>query len=96
MKYRPEFPKRFGSIEDARVFCRDYFRWYNHEHHHTALGLMTPHQVHTGQAKAVSDKRQVVLDRFFEKYPERFVRGRPAPPAMPAAAWINKPKEKAA
>ena len=34
LKYRPEFPDRFGSIEDARAFCQRFFPWYNHEHHH--------------------------------------------------------------
>jgi len=96
LKYRPEFPQRFGSIEDARVFCLDYFRWYNHEHHHTAIGLMTPDQIHTGQAVALRRQRQNVLNQFAVEHPERFVNGTPTPPALPQAAWINKPKEQAA
>lgn len=91
LKYRPEFPDRFGSIEDARAFCRSFFAWYNHEHHHTGIGLLTPHQVHSGQAKQISRQRQKVLSDFYRQHPERFVKGEPIPPKVPQAAWINKP-----
>lgn len=74
LKYQPQFPKRFGSIEDARAFCRDFFTWYNRDHHHAGIGLMTPDQVHYGQADAVHAARQETLDRAFRLNPERFVR----------------------
>jgi len=91
LKYQPEFPKRFGCIEDAKVFCRRFFDWYNQDHHHAGLGLMTPDQVHYGQADAIYAARQQTLDQAFSTNPERFVRKAPQPPAKPTAAWINPP-----
>lgn len=92
LKYRPDFPTRFGSIQDARTFCREFFPWYNHEHRHSGIGLMTPAMVHCGKAEQVSSQRQAVLASAFDAHPERFVRGIPMPPSLPEAAWINKPK----
>jgi putative transposase len=91
LKYQPEFPKRFGCIEDAKAFCRRFFNWYNQDHHHAGLGLMTPDQVHYGQADAIHAARQVTLDHAFLANPERFVHKAPQPPAKPTAAWINPP-----
>ncbi len=93
LKYRPDFPKRFGSIQDARAFCRSFFDWYNNEHHHRGIGLLTPHQLHSGQADQITHQRQNVLDDFYHQHPERFVKGVPVPPKVPEAAWINKPKD---
>jgi putative transposase len=73
MKYRPEFPEHFGSIEDARAFCREFFAWYNTEHHHSGIGLLTPHVVHHGHADDVIQSRQVVLSDAYTRNPERFV-----------------------
>ncbi len=92
LKYRPDFPARFGSIQDARSFCRGFFPWYNQEHRHSGIGLMTPAMVHYGKAEQVNNQRQVVLASAFDTHPERFVRGMPIPPSLPQAAWINKPK----
>lgn len=92
LKYRPGFPDRFGSIQDARSFCRDFFFWYNTEHRHTGIGLLTPEMVHYGKAEAVISQRRIVLASAFTTHPERFVRGLPVPPPLPEAAWINKPK----
>lgn len=92
LKYRPDFPGRFGCIEDARGFNGDFFRWYNNEHHHTALGLMTPADVHFGRAVEPRAAHSLVLEAAQRAHPERFVRGTPTPPALPTAAWINKPK----
>jgi putative transposase len=91
LKYRPGFPDRFGSIEDARGFCQSFFAWYNHQHHHSGLGLMTPAMVHHGQAPQILAHRQVVLDAAYSAHPERFVRKPPKPPELPAQVWINKP-----
>jgi len=91
LKYQPQFPKRFGCIEDAKAFCRRFFDWYNQDHHHAGLGLMTPNQVHYGQADAVHAARQETLDTAFRANPERFVRKSPTPPEKPTAAWINPP-----
>jgi putative transposase len=91
MKYRPDYPDRFGSLPDARQWARGFFHWYNHEHHHSALGLMTPATVHYGQAEAVYEQRQQVLETAYRAHPERFVRGQPTPPELPNAVWINPP-----
>jgi putative transposase len=92
LKYRPGFPDRFGSIQDARSFCQDFFPWYNCEHRHSGIGLLTPEMVHYGKAEAVTSQRRIVLASAFDAHPERFVRGLPMPPVLPEAAWINKPK----
>jgi len=92
LKYRPDFPERFGCIEDARAFNGDFFRWYNNEHHHTGLGLLTPADVHFGRAVDRHASRTIVLETAHRAHPERFVAGTPIPPALPTAAWINKPK----
>jgi putative transposase len=92
LKYRPEFPERFDNIEHARGHCRVFFDWYNHQHRHSGIGLMTPAAVHFGQAPELHTARARVLDAAYERFPERFVRKPPVPPALPTAAWINKPK----
>jgi putative transposase len=94
LKYRPDFPERFGSIEDARVFLTDFFLWYNTMHHHSGLGLMTPFDVHHGMAAKRFAEREAVLQKAFAANPDRFVRGIPKPPALPMEVWINKPKTK--
>ena len=91
LKYRPAFPERFGSIEHARALSRDLFQWYNHEHHHSALGLLTPADVHDGRAAAKSAQRAGTLAQAYARHPQRFVRGVPQPPALPTAVWLNKP-----
>jgi transposase InsO family protein len=91
MKYRPGYPDRFSSQEHARFWARDFIHWYNHDHHHTGLGLMTPAMVHHGLADAVYAHRQRVLQTAYEAHPERFVRGMPAPPKLPQEVWINRP-----
>ena len=96
MKYQPQFPKRFGSIQDAKSFCRDFFHWYNCQHHHLGIGLMTPDQVHYGQADAVHAARQSTLQRAFRTNPNRFVNKAPEPPQKPTAVWINPPTQKSA
>jgi putative transposase len=91
LKYRPGFPARFDSIEHARAVCRELFDWYNHSHRHCGIGLMTPAAVHFGHAKTLHAERQRVLKAAYATTPERFVRRPPRPPALPTAAWINKP-----
>jgi len=93
MKYRPTFPDRFGSYEDAHAFCGRFFRWYNEEHRHSGIGLHIPADVHYGRAEAVRDRRATVLTAAYAAHPERFVRNPPEPPALPAAVWINEPTE---
>jgi len=91
LKYRPDFPGRFGSIEEARLHCQRFFGWYNDEHRHSGLGLHTAADVHYGLAEAVRDKRAGVLDAAYAEHPERFVRKPPEPPQLPTSSWINPP-----
>ena len=93
LKYCPGFPDRFGSLQDAVAFCRSFFTWYNTEHRHSGIGMLTPEVVHYGLARDVVESRKKVLQVAFEAHPERFVRGLPLPPALPEAAWINPPAE---
>jgi len=93
MKYRPDFPDRFGSIQDARAFCRDFFDWYNTVHRHSGIAMMTPEQVHYGRAGIVLERRAKVLVKAYNAHPERFVAGMPAPQELPQAVWINPPAE---
>ena len=96
LKYRPDFPGRFGSIQDARSFCRSFFPWYNTEHRHSGIGLLTPESVHYGRAADLLAQRQNILSDAYQAHPERFVRKPPTPPALPSAAWINPPKNQTA
>ena len=93
LKYRPDFPARFPTIEAARAHCEVFFPWYNDEHRHSGLGLHTPTDVHHGHADAVRDERATVLTAAYAAHPERFVRKPPEPPEIPSAAWINPPTE---
>jgi putative transposase len=93
LKYRPDFPDRFGSIEDARAHCVDFVGWYNDEHHHTGLALFTPADVHYHRVNDRIIERQAALDAAYRAHPERFPKGRPVA-SMPAReVWINKPKQ---
>jgi putative transposase len=91
LKYMPEFPERFGSIEDSRAFCQRFFPWYNTEHHHSGIVLLTPEMLHYGMAGEVIGRRQQVLDAAFARNPERFTHARPKHPPQPTAVWINPP-----
>jgi putative transposase len=93
LKYRPDFPDRFGSIVEARAFCQRFFGWYNIDHRHSGIAWHTPHSVHYGQFADVHAKRADVLAAAYARNPERFVRKQPEPAALPTTAWINKPSE---
>jgi putative transposase len=60
LKHGPEFPDRFGSIEDARGLSREKIRLYNQENHQSGKGVLTPEVVHNGKAEGVIDARQGV------------------------------------
>jgi putative transposase len=94
LKYCPQFPERFGSLEDGRAFGQAFFTWYNTAHHHSGLGFLTPAVVHHGVAAAVREQRQHVLTAAYVAHPERFVNGRPHPADLPQAVWINPPTKK--
>jgi putative transposase len=91
LKYCPQFPQQFGSIQDSRAFCQDFFFWYNKEHRHSGIALMTPEQVHYGRADEVTRHRASILAAAFEEHPNRFKNKIPVPDNLPAAVWINPP-----
>jgi putative transposase len=92
LKYQPDFPQRFGSLEDARMFCRQFFEWYNTEHKHSGIGLLTPETLHLGNAESVLAGRQEVLDQAYEQFPERFVQKPPQVKRFQEEVWINPPE----
>jgi len=91
MKYHPTFPERFGSIQDARVFCQAFFAWYNKEHYHSAIALLTPETVHYQRHERVIEERNKTLLEAFNSNPKRFRNKIPKHPELPAEVWINKP-----
>jgi putative transposase len=91
LKYNPHFPQRFGSFEDARAFCASFFNWYNTQHRHSSLALLTPEQVHYGLAKQILEQRTRVLQAAFKANPRRFKGRMPKPGNLPQAVWINPP-----
>jgi putative transposase len=93
MKYSPDFPARFGSFAEAEAFCRNYFVWYNQEHYHTGIALLTPAQVHYGEAETVLAHRQATLDTAFAAHPERFGNRRPLVARLQPMVWINRPAD---
>jgi len=93
LKYRPDYPDRFGSVTDARSWAKQFFAWYNHRHHHSGLALLTPFDAHYGWTDRVLAKRRAVLQQAYAAHPERFVKGTPVPARPPEAAWINPPKD---
>jgi putative transposase len=92
LKYRPGFPERFGCLQDARSFSQEFFSWYNNEHRHSGLGLLSPAVVHHGLAPEAIKQRRAVLDAAYSAHPERFVRRPPQPLPAPTEVWINKPQ----
>ena len=93
LKYCPEFPDRFGCFEDALALCHGFFPYYNTQHRHAGIALMTPYAVHHGLARQLHHTRQQTLLAAYARNPERFVRQAPKPPALPEAAWINPPEK---
>lgn len=94
LKYRPEFPRRFSCQEEATSFSRDFFPWYNNDHHHSGIAYLTPVIVHTGQAEKVLSERYACLLAAYREHPERFVKGMPKEQKLPPAVWINPPERR--
>lgn len=92
LKYRPGFPENFGSIEDARTYCRDFFSWYNNEHRHSGIAMLTPETVHYNLVDEVIEKRNIVLKKAYQTNPKRFVKGLPKAKIPDNQVWINKPE----
>jgi putative transposase len=94
LKYAPVFPERFGSLTDARAFMADFVAGYNHQHHHTGIGLNTPADVHYGLAAAKATERAAVLAAARTRHPERFTTTQdPKILTIPTTAWINQPAD---
>lgn len=91
LKYRPGFPECFGSIEDARKFCQDFFAWYNTEHRHSGIAMLTPESVHFNQYHTILKSRSIMLVNAYLEHPERFVKGISSVKQVPTEVWINKP-----
>lgn len=91
LKSFPEFPSKFGCMEDALAYCRRFFPWYNNEHHHSGISHLTPNDLHHGRADAILDQRHQVMLKAHAAHPERFVNGKPARTPSPSAVWINPP-----
>ncbi len=92
-KYQPEFPATFANIVEAREFCRVFVRWYNTQHRHSALALLTPNDVHHGRAPHRLNERQRIMDAAYGAHPERFVHGKPKVRQLPIASYINRPHD---
>jgi putative transposase len=92
LKYRPDFPGTFDTIEEARRYCDVFFTWYNKDHRHSGIAMHTPADIHHGTAEQVRAQRAIVLDAAYAAHPERFVRKPPEPPKLPNTAWINQPE----
>jgi transposase InsO family protein len=94
LKYRPGYPDRFGSLEDARSFCREFFAWYNTEHRHSGIAMLTPENIHYNTHQEIIQSRAETLEAFYQKHPERFVKGVPKVREVPKEVWINNPHSK--
>jgi len=91
LKYRPGYPRRFGSLEDARAFCREFFAWYNTQHRHSGIAMLTPESVHYQLHQKIITTRSEALKAFYHQHPERFVKGIPKVENIPKEVWINNP-----
>ena len=96
LKYHCAYPKKFGSLEDAKLFLRPWFDWYNNEHRHSGIEMLCPADVHRGRADDILDKRQQVLNDAYRRLPKRFPKGQPLVKKLSEAVWINPPKDIAA
>lgn len=92
MKYRPDYPERFASIDAARIWARTFFAWYNTEHYHSGLNLLTPGSVHYGEVRAIQQRRQAIMLAAYAAHPARFAQGEPVVKGAPTAVYINPPK----
>jgi hypothetical protein len=93
LKYCPQFPENFGSIQDSRGFCLDFFSWYNKDHRHSGIAYLTPEQVHYGLSDHILKIRSETLTNAFFEHPHRFKGIMPTPQQLPEAVWINKPDD---
>ena len=90
LKYRPDYPDRFGDIAAARAWMRRFEHWYNNAHYHSGIGYHRPANLHDGVHHTINERRQETLTRAYETRPDRFTKP-PTPPKTPTIAWINQP-----
>ncbi len=93
MKYRPDYPNRFDSLTEARQWARRFFDWYNHQHYHSGLNLLTPASVHHKEDQAVKQQRQIIMNAAYQVHPTRFAKGKPVIKGAPQAVYINPPAQ---
>ena len=93
LKYRPGFPGRFPHMGAAEKHSQSFFNWYNLEHKHSGIAMLTPHAVHYGLADSILAGRQQALNQAFAAHPERFKYTVPKIPILPAEVWINPPAQ---
>jgi len=96
LKYHCDYPERFGSLEDARSFFRGFFPWYNFEHRHSGIAMLTPATVHDGKADTVLAERHAAMLIAHAANPERFVNGKPKLRTLSPEVWINRPSDESA
>jgi len=92
-KYMPQFPATFANLAEARAFCVTFFDFYNNQHRHSGIALLTPFDVHFGHVEERTIARQCTLDAAYAAHPERFVRGRPKAPTLAPVTYINRPDD---
>ena len=90
VKYAPQFPGRFESIEEARAFCAAFLTFYNTQQYHTGIALLTPEMVHLGKAAAVQQARQATLNEAYAQKPGRFSKGSPKVLPLHEQVCINR------
>jgi putative transposase len=93
LRYNPNFPTYFANIEQARAYIRDFLGWYNNDHHHIGLALLTPADVQNGNSSQRLAQRNIVLSQAYEKNPERFVNGQPVAAVLEPTVFINRPED---
>src|ERR1700712_2755893 len=75
LKYLPDFPHHFVSLEHAKQFCTEFFYQYNYIHRHSGIGWHTPASVHFGTADPIDDARRATLTTALHTNPARGRRG---------------------
>ena len=91
LKYRPSYPSRFDSLLDARGWCQTFFEWYNHQHYHSGIAMLTPATVHYGRVGPHLAIRQHTLALAFDAHPDRFHYKMPILAGPPKEVWLNRP-----
>lgn len=93
LKYTPAYPgKPFSSLDAARQWVRDFARWYNMEHRHSAIRYVTPHERHSGREQEILQGRIATYDEARQRNPARWSGNIRNWNAI-TSVWLNPPKE---